>query len=185
MFSQFIKDHRSVIQEYRKRRNESEEDVQRAREASTGYVSPVLIISELSLTTIFASAPPGELLFKVMPRFGPVVRVGWKKTHPPAMRLALQALDDKGTLTLVRKSAIARYFTMNVRGRSAVSLRSFPDVRTQTWTKHNSEMQGLFVRLKEAEAVAIRDLCNEVSASSPSDRTRALMAHYTDLDFLA
>lgn len=49
-----------------------------------------------------------------MPRFGPVIRIGWKKTHPIAMREALRALDEKGTLTLVRKAASARYFTLSV-----------------------------------------------------------------------
>lgn len=60
-----------------------------------------------------------------MPRFGPVIRVGWKKTHPAAMREALHALDEKGTLTLVRKTATARYFTLNV-GSSCLAI--LPDL---------------------------------------------------------
>lgn len=49
-----------------------------------------------------------------MPRFGPVVRIGWKRTHPPAMREALKQLDEDGTLSLVNKTKIARYFTLQV-----------------------------------------------------------------------
>lgn len=49
-----------------------------------------------------------------MPRFGPVVRIGWKRTHPPAMREAIRMMEEKGTLTLVNKTKVARYFTLNV-----------------------------------------------------------------------
>lgn len=59
-------------------------------------------------------APSAEVSYRVMPRLGPVVRIGWKRTHPPQMKEALQVLDDKGTLTLVRKTTQGRYFTHNV-----------------------------------------------------------------------
>lgn len=49
-----------------------------------------------------------------MPRFGPVVRIGWKRSHPLAMREAIKALDEKGTLSLVNKTKIARYYTLGV-----------------------------------------------------------------------
>lgn len=34
----------------------------------------------------------------------------------------------------------------------------------QHWTKLNSEMQGLLVQLKEAEAYAVKELCSSVRA---------------------
>lgn len=49
-----------------------------------------------------------------MPRFGPILRVGWRRTHPQAMKDTLSSMDDKGAITLVRKAAAARYFSLNV-----------------------------------------------------------------------
>lgn len=71
-----------------------------------------LFVSQLSLTLV--TAPASEVLLRVVPRFGPILRIGWKRTHSPTMRDVLKELEDKGTITLVRKIASAHYFSHNV-----------------------------------------------------------------------
>lgn len=110
------------------------------------------------------TAPVNELLLRVVPRFGPVLRIGWKKTHSPAMREALKHLEDEGVITMVRKHSSARYFAHPVRLITTSQMAGSVDVCTsQRWTKYNSEMQGLLVQLKEAESIAVRKLCNDAS----------------------
>ena len=85
-----------------------------------------------SMLNYSLSAPPFEVLLRVIPRFGPILRIGWKRTHPPEMREALAILDEKGTITLVRKAAQARYFAHNVRISTAINLFRLNDLLLTT-----------------------------------------------------
>lgn len=58
------------------------------------------------------------------------------------MREALRALDEKGTLTLVRKAASARYFTLSV------SRRGLTDTRYSEADSHNRTGRSTIVRCK-------------------------------------
>ena len=70
--------------------------------------------ADADVAQCFVTADGPSVLLRVVPRFGPIVRVDRKRPRSPAMKEALSNADDSGMLTLVRKTQIADYYAHNV-----------------------------------------------------------------------